>query len=498
MSSLALATALVLASAGGAGGRPGGDSTSCDPRTHAHSDTPLGSIAVYVPTIGGTAPDPGLSARLETELDELGGFRVIGEAEAERELDPLGLAPRACGGEWGCLGVVARALRARYVLVGEPLADAGGRQLLASLVDASTLRPVARVVEDLPTDPLAEAQALRRLAVRLLAPDGYVGALDIEAVGDGAVVLLDGRKIGATPLTERLLGLGAGPHRLTVRSPSGPIEQLIEVPFHGDGHVRIDAGRDRVTIEEPRPVPPDAAGALDLSSLEPGIEVRVDGDPVAITSAVTPLVPAAAGNRHLGFRKAGQPESRLELQVAPRTLTPVRVVPRRDGGTADALQARPMRDGRSSPAAPSDELSDRIVSLTSGDGPGPPPLPSHGSMAQAVALAAYGYLATALNRLDTAPRARTSARALMVARRAQEGIVVRGSRSRLSASPWEWAAVGGGSALIAGGLALVAHELFFGSRHDGPDGSPNPVVLLSAFNVSFNGETGFLRFRTRF
>jgi hypothetical protein len=450
--------------------------------------TPLiGALTLLVAPVRGLDVATELESHLVTEVRELGRFRVVGDGPTR------GVDPRACRGELHCLALAARSAGARYLLTAVLLAEGPDRQLMLSLVDVTSVRAVDRVVDDLPDEPLARARVLRRLAVRLLAPESYVGALRLT-VAPGADVELDGRSLGSRAQDRRLDGIPAGPHHLIVRTPTTVIDRLVDVPFHGELRIRVDAERDVVRADTMSVEAPEVAGAVDLSSLEPGIQVRVDGDVVAITDALNPLVPVHPGTRRLRLSKQGLGDTQFVLEVGPRELHPVRVAAREGELSVTVDASHPLGDGRHPLAEVPRSLPAQVL-LANADAPAPHPLSREG-IARAAALAGFGYLAAELHRFDPQPTALRAPPLLAPERRwAIDGMFITNStRVHLPHGFFEWAGVAGTGTLLVAAVSMVAHDLFASAGPDPEASATAAATLLQGFRFSLSDGAGWIRF----
>ena len=114
------------------------------------------------------------------------------------------------------------------------------------------------------------------------------GRVTITSEPAGAEVLLDGERIGTTPLEEA--SISAGEHQLSLRAERYlPWAQTLEV-----------AGRDRAQAVSAELAP--AWADISVSSEPAGATVTVDGEPVATTPAVVEVL---QGERELGLRLVG-------------------------------------------------------------------------------------------------------------------------------------------------------------------------------------------------
>ena len=169
------------------------------------------AAAVVVLPLGGqhvgTTP-AALTAKLRDEVRSL-DLDVLGGPETEQLIASASALGGACvvtttpcalqlGGLAGAATVVVGAI------------DRG--QLVLRTLDVASEREVGRVV--LPVEQGTAHQALRLGAIRLLRPDREVGYLALFVDVQGAIVSIDGRVVGRTPL--ELQSLRPGTHEVVV------------------------------------------------------------------------------------------------------------------------------------------------------------------------------------------------------------------------------------------------------------------------------------------
>ncbi len=122
-----------------------------------------------------------------------------------------------CGTGVGCLSGLGRAVNVGFVIAGEVSFQAERTTLRMVLVDAKNGVAASEARAVFEGSPSMEQ--LEDLAVAMFAPERYRGSIDLECSVVGAEVLLDGKRMGVTPLVGPLADLPAGEHRLQVRKP---------------------------------------------------------------------------------------------------------------------------------------------------------------------------------------------------------------------------------------------------------------------------------------
>jgi len=118
-------------------------------------------------------------------------------------------------------------------------------------------------------------------------PDALPGRILVRSTPSGALVALDGKPAGRTPLTVRDLSLGT--HTLAVARP-GFVSETHKVTLTG----RTSSSTLTVTLEPERPARPSAAskgattGSVTVDSRPKGAQVTIDGHAIGVTPLTAP------------------------------------------------------------------------------------------------------------------------------------------------------------------------------------------------------------------
>ena len=190
-----------------------------------------GSKVALVPlaSLGGElrAPEaPAVEAALAAELGKA-GMTVIGPTQVTAKLKAARQpALRACDGDDACLKDVGALVGASAVVAGE-VGGLGDVQLVyLELVDVATGKELRRTQAPIG----GGATALRAAVMRLVDPARHVGTLKVTTAVDGAVIFVDGRRVGRTPLAPMTLPVGA--HALRVTHPeTRDFVRFVDVEF---------------------------------------------------------------------------------------------------------------------------------------------------------------------------------------------------------------------------------------------------------------------------
>ena len=241
------------------------------------------------------------------EIDEIANYRSVSPEDLMSDVSRVNLNPEACERDIACLAQNARYGRAHAALEVRLSSLSGVENITVRLIDAEKAVEVDRLAEPLAVDPQGRLQQIHRIAVQLLTPAAFVGNLAIQCSQVGADIYLDDKLLGQTPLP-KLEPLKAGLHVLHATKPGfNDINRFVDVVYNRSSTLQIDLSSDTITgvIEETRSA--TGFGALYLYGGEPGIEIRIDGEPVGTTILSEPITRIAAGKHRITLRKGGKP-----------------------------------------------------------------------------------------------------------------------------------------------------------------------------------------------
>lgn len=179
-----------------------------------------------------------LEVTLRNELAVLPEARLA----AEKDLASVLKQEPDCESKIACEATAAARIGARELITGTTSQLGDSFMVDLKLVDARSAQELRRVTYPVSGSQDALIERLREAAVRLLAPERYVGALRIEVPGaPGAELFLDGRPAGKLPLPTAIEGLPPGQH--TVRVADGQAREMstfVQVRFGQTTEARID------------------------------------------------------------------------------------------------------------------------------------------------------------------------------------------------------------------------------------------------------------------
>jgi hypothetical protein len=183
-------------------------------------------------------------ARLDTlfrmELDRLASRPLPTRRDLDKAVagDP---ALASCTGEDRCLAAIGKRLGVEVIVAGTVAAMGDSYILNIKAVDVASGSQLRRIAtEPLRGSPDELIDAIRVAAYRLLAPDQLHGAIVVLSDLVGAAVLVDGERIGMTPLPAPIAKLGLGEHTLRVEAKGyEPFEDTIVVRFQKASRVTV-------------------------------------------------------------------------------------------------------------------------------------------------------------------------------------------------------------------------------------------------------------------
>ena len=188
--------------------------------------------------------DVELVARLDTlfrmELDRLAARPLPTRRELDKAIGgDAGLA--ACTGEDRCLAAIGKKLGVEVIVSGTVAAMGDSYILNIKAVDVAAGTQLRRIAtEPLRGSPDELIEAIRVAAYRLLAPDQLHGSMVVLSDLIGAAVLVDGKRVGMTPLPGPIDKLALGEHTLRVEAKGyEPFEDTIAVRFQKASRVTV-------------------------------------------------------------------------------------------------------------------------------------------------------------------------------------------------------------------------------------------------------------------
>jgi hypothetical protein len=150
---------------------------------------------------------------------------------------------RVCEGAPACLADLGTLVSAQFTVYAEVGGLGDAQVVYLKLIDATSKKEIRSTLIELSASGDAEASSLAA-ATRLLAPETYVGSLQVTTPVKGAIIYVDGQKRGTTP--SKAISGPVGSHALRVTHP----EHRDYVRF-----VDIDFGKVTPVTAELQPLP---------------------------------------------------------------------------------------------------------------------------------------------------------------------------------------------------------------------------------------------------
>ncbi len=175
------------------------------------------------------------------EAAALKRFRVLPRGQATTLLDSVRSLGLDCQpGDLECLTKAGVIMEIELLAVLRAAATEERVVVTAILIDVDIGRTRTTVSRTIRAGDSLSA-VMKSAAVELLAPDLFVGGLDLDVVQEGATVRVDGAVRGSTPLAGAIGGLAPGEHVVSVAKPGFPTaERVVLVKALEDTSVVID------------------------------------------------------------------------------------------------------------------------------------------------------------------------------------------------------------------------------------------------------------------
>jgi len=200
------------------------------------------TLAVYPLQPLGTDPEVVelLEDIVNAEIRALGNVILVPLTEVATAIERESEEGRECRGGTGCLAAFGRTLGADLLFYCTVATLGGSYALDAKLIDNRNKSVIGRNSVTLKGEQALLIKGVRELAVQLVAPDQYVGTLDLRVAQEGAAVLVDEVAVGTTPLAP-LTTVAPGKHVLrVVREDHPDFERFVDVAFGRTTVLNVD------------------------------------------------------------------------------------------------------------------------------------------------------------------------------------------------------------------------------------------------------------------
>jgi hypothetical protein len=217
------------------------------------------------------------------EVNKLGRFQLLPPSATRNLLESVKSLGLECPpGDTECLVKAGLVMEIGYIVVLRAAAAAGNLVVSAQLLDVGGGRVSGNVSRRVGSGE-SLAGAVRSGAIELLAPDQFVGTLEVLVSEEGATVSVDGVKRGTSPSLPPISDLAPGEHLLVVSKEGfDRAEQLVELKALETKQVAITLHATGAT-----PVATTTLSPADAASPDDG--TPADGAPEVAAPAARPL-----------------------------------------------------------------------------------------------------------------------------------------------------------------------------------------------------------------
>ncbi len=180
-----------------------------------------------------------LQTTLHNELANLPEARLANEKDVADQLHH----ETDCEAKITCAALAAGRAGARQLIMGTASQLGDAFMIDLKLIDARSAQELGRSTHPVSGSQDALIDVLREAVVQLLAPGRFVGAILIEVPGvPGALLYVDGKAAGTTPLTNPIGGLAPGPHtvRVVAEGRAQEASAFVDVRFGATTEARIE------------------------------------------------------------------------------------------------------------------------------------------------------------------------------------------------------------------------------------------------------------------
>jgi hypothetical protein len=175
------------------------------------------------------------------EVRKLLGNRLVLDAELQRQGAHVTAAIETCQGVVDCLLEVFGGLGWDAFIVGNVAGIGEGRVINLKLIDVHVAKEIRRASEKASGEEKQLIANMRKAAVELLAPQQFVGTLQISALQPNVNIMIDGQLAGRTPLTTSALPLVVGRHAIEATGEGlVPFSSFVDIAYEETVPVKID------------------------------------------------------------------------------------------------------------------------------------------------------------------------------------------------------------------------------------------------------------------
>jgi len=178
-----------------------------------------------------------LTADIERALGEVAGVKVVGAREVSGQIKKAKKPQlRACDGGAACLSDLGKLVGADAVVYGEVGGLGDVQVVYLALIDVAHGKELRSTT--LQFGGADTGGGAKGAAVRLLAPEDYLGRLALDVDAKGASIYVDGKLVGKSPAQP--VDLPVGTHALRVTHPEfRDFVRFVDVPFGRTAEVKV-------------------------------------------------------------------------------------------------------------------------------------------------------------------------------------------------------------------------------------------------------------------
>jgi hypothetical protein len=186
---------------------------------------------------------------ITAEARKLLGERLRTLKDLTGEGPHLEAALRECDGAPSCLVEIVGGLGWSAIVVGNVTGLGEQRVITMRALDGHTGAVLGKVEIPASGEEHQLIAQIRRALVELVAPDLYVGVLELISVQSDVQILVDGQLLATTPLTQSRFALPVGRHALEARGEGMvTFSQLVDIAYEQTNRVTIDLPLNTVFV----------------------------------------------------------------------------------------------------------------------------------------------------------------------------------------------------------------------------------------------------------
>lgn len=166
------------------------------------------------------------------ELEKLLGKRLVKPADLLSQGREVKTGLKSCEGKVVCLIEVIGGIGWDAFVVGNVAGLGEGRVINLKLIDVRSGGEVRRSSENATGDETTLIANMRKAAVELLAPELFLGTIEVQAGQPGVSIVVDGRLAGTTPLANNRIDVAVGRHAIEATGEGlVPFSDFVEVRY---------------------------------------------------------------------------------------------------------------------------------------------------------------------------------------------------------------------------------------------------------------------------